>query len=639
MTMNRSCIQFLWLLPLALSLAVNAGALQNGFGWDDRLIIENIQAPESVRSLFLPHTEAAARPHSTAPYYRPMVGLSFLLDKAIWDDTPFGFHLSVWLLNGLNTLLVFFLTKRWMTVPPDESPQQPIDVSRLTSHVMPLIAASLFAVHPIHAEAVAWIAGRNDVLCATFLLTALLLYTFSSRLLFFTLSMLAFFCALLTKEAAVFAFVLFPLYDYFSEDGRANPASRIPHLASRTIPPLLTVAVYFAMRAGRLASPAGGASAGTFLSADSIATALAAVGLYFKLLIWPYPHHPFIAEIPKTPGLIAVSVFLLGVAVIVWGFSLHRSVRLIAMASGLMLLTLLPAVLVAVLNVASNPAAERYLYLPSAGFVMLVAWAAGQEWERRAAGGSGGVVRIAGAVLVFGLLTVGGWQSWERIPVWHDLVSFWEAAAAGAPNAGFPAGQLGVQMERHGMRERAETLYRRAIALDEASLGPDHPFVAINLQNLADLDFDRKRFAEAESLYRRAIAIREKSLGPEHPELAITLNNLGALYRVQGRYAEAEPLYRRALAIREKAFGPDHFAVFTSLNNLAVLYHVQGRYEAAETYYRRALATAEKAVRPDDPNLVRTLESYENLLRRMKRDAEADAIRKRADALRGGPAR
>ena len=56
---------------------------------------------------------------------------------------------------------------------------------------------------------------------------------------------------------------------------------------------------------------------------------------------------------------------------------------------------------------------------------------------------------------------------------------------------------------------------------------------------------------------RRARAIFEKALGPDHPEVATNLNNLAELYRVQGRYAEAEPLNRRSLAIREKAFGPE----------------------------------------------------------------------------------
>ena len=63
------------------------------------------------------------------------------------------------------------------------------------------------------------------------------------------------------------------------------------------------------------------------------------------------------------------------------------------------------------------------------------------------------------------------------------------------------------------------------------------------------------RYADAEPLYKRALAVREKTLGPDHPDVAQTLNNLALLYYNQGRYAEAEPLYKRALAIYEKALG------------------------------------------------------------------------------------
>ena len=84
-----------------------------------------------------------------------------------------------------------------------------------------------------------------------------------------------------------------------------------------------------------------------------------------------------------------------------------------------------------------------------------------------------------------------------------------------------------------------------------------------SLNNLAALYADQGRYADAEPLYKRALAIREKALGPDHPDVATSLNNLAELYRDQGRYADAEPLYKRALAIYEKALGPDHPNVAT----------------------------------------------------------------------------
>ena len=107
--------------------------------------------------------------------------------------------------------------------------------------------------------------------------------------------------------------------------------------------------------------------------------------------------------------------------------------------------------------------------------------------------------------------------------------------------------------------------------------------------------------AEAEPLYKRALAIKEKDLGPEHPLVAASLNNLAKLFKAQGRHAEAEPLHMRALTIREKVLGPEHPSVATNLNNLAELYRDQGRYAEAEPLYSRSLANQREGARAGAP--------------------------------------
>jgi tetratricopeptide (TPR) repeat protein len=79
----------------------------------------------------------------------------------------------------------------------------------------------------------------------------------------------------------------------------------------------------------------------------------------------------------------------------------------------------------------------------------------------------------------------------------------------------------------------------------------------------------RAQYGEAELLYQRTIAIGEKVLGPEHPNLAIRLNNLANLYQDQGKYGEAEPLYRRSLSIFEKVLGKGHRSTETVRANYA----------------------------------------------------------------------
>jgi tetratricopeptide (TPR) repeat protein len=105
-----------------------------------------------------------------------------------------------------------------------------------------------------------------------------------------------------------------------------------------------------------------------------------------------------------------------------------------------------------------------------------------------------------------------------------------------APNSGNGAGktshlltQTAVYYVSRAAYAEAEPLYRRALAIGEASFGPDHPSVARDLNNLARLLQDTGRLAEAEVPMRRALRIFEGPLGPEHPSTRTVRDNLAAL--------------------------------------------------------------------------------------------------------------
>jgi len=155
---------------------------------------------------------------------------------------------------------------------------------------------------------------------------------------------------------------------------------------------------------------------------------------------------------------------------------------------------------------------------------------------------------------------------------------------------------------------RAETLYKRALSIREKALEPEHPAVAQSLNDLALLYYrGLGDYAKAEPLYQRALSIREKSLGPDHLEVARSLNNLAVLYRAKGDYAKAEPLYQRALSVQTKAHGPNHLDVGNTYNNLAILYRAQGDYDKAEPFYQLALSIRERALGPDHPAIAVSL--------------------------------
>ncbi len=181
------------LVLILLAFLVNFNVLSNGFGWDDETIIPGLGSTDPSWSYLFPDRSDASTRKSGSPYFRPLVSASYRLDYLFWSHRPFGFHLSVLVAHLLNTALVFFLTRRLLIVnryslsvnrnaaPPTigqthrSAPTNAGDPSGRPYILFPLIAATLFAVHPIHAEAVAWIAGRNDVFCTTFLLLSFLL--------------------------------------------------------------------------------------------------------------------------------------------------------------------------------------------------------------------------------------------------------------------------------------------------------------------------------------------------------------------------------------------------------------------------------------------------------------------------------
>ena len=192
---------------------------------------------------------------------------------------------------------------------------------------------------------------------------------------------------------------------------------------------------------------------------------------------------------------------------------------------------------------------------------------------------------------------------------------------------------LAELLREQGKYAEAEPLFRRALAISEKALGPEHPNVAKELNNLAALLQAQGKYAEAEPLFRRALAIDEKALGSDHPDFAIDLNNLAALLQDQGKYAEAEPLYRRALAIDEKALGSDHPGFATDLNNLAELLKAQGKYAEAEPLYRRALAIDEKAFSSEHPDVARQQNNLAGFLYEHGKYAEAEPLYHRALAI------
>ncbi|XP_054544560.1 nephrocystin-3 isoform X3 [Talpa occidentalis] len=115
-------------------------------------------------------------------------------------------------------------------------------------------------------------------------------------------------------------------------------------------------------------------------------------------------------------------------------------------------------------------------------------------------------------------------------------------------------------------------LRRRALQLEELTLGKDTPDNARTLNELGVLYYLQNNLETADQFLKRSLEMRERVLGPDHPDCAQSLNNLAALCNEKKQYGKAEELYERALDIRRRALAPDHPSLAYTVKHLAILY-------------------------------------------------------------------
>jgi tetratricopeptide (TPR) repeat protein len=192
-----------------------------------------------------------------------------------------------------------------------------------------------------------------------------------------------------------------------------------------------------------------------------------------------------------------------------------------------------------------------------------------------------------------------------RLLAWQPHLRFVarEAEAHASDTATPLYNALGAHLQMLGEFEGAQAAHERALAIDEKVLGPDHPDVATDLDNIGLALKDLGDFTGARAAFDRALAINEKAFGPDHPAVGTLVGNLGAVLEDMGDLSSARLLYDRALAIAEKAFGPDDPKVAVIVGNLGILLRKLGDFAGAQAANKRALAIDEKALETDHPSL------------------------------------
>jgi len=164
---------------------------------------------------------------------------------------------------------------------------------------------------------------------------------------------------------------------------------------------------------------------------------------------------------------------------------------------------------------------------------------------------------------------------------------------------------------------------RKALDLDIAEYGPDHPSVAGDMSNIANALMMHVGYPEADKLLHQALAIGERSLGPDHPQVATYCNNLVNLYRRQEMWGEALPYARRAVAIREKTLPPNHPLTARAVMNLATIIAADGGPQEAEHLFERGLAMQAKSLPPVHGDIAYARQLHGENLRALGRFADA----------------
>ncbi|MEZ4449668.1 MAG: serine/threonine-protein kinase [Nannocystaceae bacterium] len=182
--------------------------------------------------------------------------------------------------------------------------------------------------------------------------------------------------------------------------------------------------------------------------------------------------------------------------------------------------------------------------------------------------------------------------------------------------------------------EEARALYERALAIEEAALGPRHLGIANLLNDLGILRFRMEAYDEAGALHERALAIREAALGPDHPDVAASLSNLANVRIEQGAGDKARALLERALGLLEAALGPDHPRVAEPLGTLASLTLAAGDLPRARSITARVMAIDEAALGPDHPDVALSLDLLATIARDTGELKEAKALLERARTIR-----
>jgi len=600
---------------IAVICVLTALAYSNTFGnefvFDDKVLIEGntfIRDLGNIPNVFLSDFfRRSIMEKGGIGYYRPVVTLSYMLDYMLWGPNPAGYHLTNLIFHLLNTVLVYLVVD-----------------SLYKKKYVALATGLMFGLHPIHTEAVTWISGRTETISAFFYLLALLCYVKWMRKAerkYLAASIGSFVLALLSKETALTLPLVLVLVGYvFKVKRRSNPQA---YDVFFFIALLFLFVRYLIL--GQTISWLGGDRDYYFeLLFESphlfVVNLCVLLSYYTRLLALPaglsLDHSIPYQETVFSPA--AIGCFLATAAALYFVFRSWKMMgkRHVFFTVSFSLITVLPVLHVVPIRYVL---AERFLYLPSIGFCLLVAHILTKLAEERPTRKMALTVLIVINVFYLNQTYVRNADYRDEFLLWRKTVETSPESYMGHVNLGIiyaereliasavkeleravelnPLGEaahdilgtlysdsgrvdealeehkkavtinpkyargyynLGVTYERKGMLNESAAAYRRVIALD--------PYDANAHNNLGVVLSQMNKTSEAIQEFQKAIE--------SNPEHALAHNNLGAAYAREGRLGEAILEFKAAISLNPSYIDTYH--------NLAHTYRLVGEHELAE---------------------------------------------------------
>jgi protein O-mannosyl-transferase len=425
-------------LLLASVALVYGNTLVNQFVLDDELyIMRNLQVTDpSLHRLF--------SPNQFSNVFRPVTFATLAANWALSGAEPGVYHLVNLALHAGVTWLLYLLLEDLLASLPE-------------GRTVAFAAALLYAVHPIHTEAVSWAVGRAELLAAGFLFAGWILHLRDRPVA----SLVCFALALLSKESALAFFPLVLIGDYVI--GKRK-------VWLRYVAPAVVTALYLGLlwkvQGGRFGQPHIAATdnplaplpAGwRILNALRVAWKYVALQIYPRVLSCEYSFNqiPVFRDWRHTlPAALAA-----GVVVGLWVWTVWKRQAMPALAGAIYFAGF--ATTANILLPTGTIMGERLAYLPSAGFFLLLA--AGWNWVRKTKESAAWVL-LAAVVLVLSARTV------IRNRDWKDDFALYSSAVRAVPNDAKMHSNLASQYLARNQMDLAASEFKTALRIN-----PDSP--------------------------------------------------------------------------------------------------------------------------------------------------------------------